>query len=160
MTPASPILLYARPGIVVTADRFTVGSTTWQVADITHLHTSRGPHDRLAVRAVAATAVVIAGVGVVLGFAGGLERLTARAYLALGAVVLLPLLLAAVGDRWRPPPYELWGWYRGVEVLLFSSDDERQFGQVSRAVRRAREGVRYGGWGDPPAADDLWRPGR
>lgn len=154
-----PIFLYARPGIVVTADRFTVGTTTWRIADVTHLRATRGPHDRLAVRAVAATATVIAGIGLALGFTGGLERLTARAYLALGVAVLLPLLLAALGDRWRPPPYELWGWYRGVEVLLFSSDDEHQFGQVSRAVRRAREGVRYGAWAEAPASE-FWRPAR
>lgn len=158
---ATPTLLYARPGIVVTAERFTVGSTSWPVAELTQLWTTRGPHDRLAIRAVAVTGAVIGGVGVLLGFTGGLERLTAGAYLALGAVGLLPVLLVLVGDRWRPPAYELWGRHRGAEVLLFSSDDERQFGQVSRALRRAREGVRHGaGWTDPMATADPWRPGR
>lgn len=161
VTSAPPALLYAQPGIVVTTDRFTVGHSSFAIADLTHLHTARGPHDRLAVRAVAVTAVMIAGVGLLLGFTGGLQRLTAGAYLALGAVALLPVLLAAAGARWRPPPYELWGWHRGVEVLLFSSDDQRQFGQVSRAVHRAREGIRYGGWGAAPAtAEEFWRPVR
>ncbi|MGC4807125.1 DUF6232 family protein [Micromonospora sp. DT233] len=90
-----------------------------------------------------------------------MQRLTAGAYLALGAVVLLPALLALAGDRWRPPPYELWGWHRGVEVLLFSSDDERQFGDVSRAVRQARDSHRRGGRDDAPAgAGRYWRPQR
>lgn len=159
-TAAAPILLYARPGIVVTAERFTVGRNTWTVAELTHLRTARGPHDRLAVRAVVVTAAMIGGVGVLLGFTGGLQRLTAGAYLTLGAVGLLPLLLVLVGDRWRPPAYELWGRHRGGEVLLFSSDDERQFGQVTRALQRAREGVRYGGWEDPLAAAEPWRPNR
>ena len=144
----------------MTVDRFTVASTSYRVADLTHLWTTRGPHDRIAVRAVVVTAAMIGGVGLLLGFTGGLQRLTAGAYLILGAVFLLPATLALVGARWRPPAYELWGWYRGAELLLFSADDERQFGQVTRAVRRAREMNRYGGWVDPVASADPWRPSR
>lgn len=153
-------LLYARPGIIVTVDRFTVGRNSWQVTELTHLETGRGPHDRVAVRAVLVTGAMIGGVGLLLGFTGGLQRLTAGAYLVLGLVFLLPVLVALVGDRWRPPAYELWGRRRGERVLLFSSDDERQFGQVSRALRRAREMNRYGGWEDPLASADPWRPTR
>ncbi|MGW9195998.1 DUF6232 family protein [Micromonospora chersina] len=156
---SKPTLLYARPGIVVTGERFTVGRNSWRVADITQLWTTRGPHDRLALRAMAVSAALIGAVGVLLGFTGGLQRLTAAAYLTLGAVGLLPLLLVLVGDRWRPPPHELWGRVGGAEVLLFSSDDERQFGQVTRALQRAREGIRHGGWTDP-LASQLWRPTR
>jgi hypothetical protein len=155
-----PTLLYARPGIVITADRFTVGRASWPVAELTQVWTTRGQHDRLALRAVGVSAALIGAVGVLLGFTGGLQRLTAAAYLTLGAVGLLPLLLALVSDRWRPPAYELWGRCRGTEVLLFSSDDERQFGQVTRALQRAREGVRLGGWADPVASAGVWRPNR
>ncbi|GAB3087862.1 DUF6232 family protein [Micromonospora schwarzwaldensis] len=151
----APGLLYARPGIVVTAERFTVGRTSWPVAEITQLRTARGPHDRLALRAVAVTAALIASAGLLLGFTGGLQRLTAGAYLTLGAVGLLPLLLVLVGDRWRPPAYELWGRLRGTEELLFSSDDERQFEQVADALRQARERNRT----DPPGTGP-WRPAR
>lgn len=154
------VVLYARPGIVVTVDRFTVGRSSWRVAELTHLHTSRGPHDRVAVRAVLLTGGTVTGVGLLLGFTGGLQRLTAGAYLTLGVVFLLPVLLALAGDRWRPPAYELWGRRRGVDELLFASDDERQFGQVTRALRRAVEMQRYGGWEDPLATIDPWRPTR
>ncbi|MEH1167511.1 DUF6232 family protein [Micromonospora sp. CPCC 205539] len=157
---ARSTLLYARPGIVVTVDRLTVCSTSYRVADLTHLRTTRGPHDRVAVRAVAVTVAMIGGVGLLLGFTGGLQRLTAEAYLILGAVFLLPAALALIGDRWRPPPYELWGWHRGAEMLLFSTDDERQFGQVTRALLRAREVNRYGAWVDPLASAQPWRPRR
>ncbi|WFF06754.1 DUF6232 family protein [Micromonospora sp. WMMD1076] len=157
--PAAPRLLYGRPGIVVTAERFTVGRNSWPVAEITQLRTDRGPHDRLAIRAVAVSAAMIAAVGLLLGFTGGLHRLTAGAYLMLGAVGLVPMLLVLIGDRVRPPSHELWGRVRGTEVLLFSSDDERQFGQVARALGRAREAARLGGWADPPAAEP-WRPVR
>ncbi|MDM4720459.1 DUF6232 family protein [Micromonospora sp. WMMA1363] len=153
-------LLYARPGIVVTVDRLTIGHSSWPVAELTHLHTTRGPHDRVAVRAVLVTGGMISGVGLLLGFTGGLHRLTAGAYLTIGAVFLLPVLLAVAGDRWRPPAYELWGRLRGTDELLFASDDERQFGQVTRALRRALEMRRHGGWEDPLAPAAPWRPGR
>ncbi|MEH0936090.1 DUF6232 family protein [Micromonospora psammae] len=153
-------LLYARPGIVVTTERFTVGRNTFAVADLTHLRTGRGPHDRSAVRAVVVTAVMIGGAGVLLGFTGGLARLTAGAYLVLGAVSLLPVLLVLAGDRWRPPAYELWGSCGGVEVLLFSADDERQLDQVTEALRRARELTRYDDADDPAGTATYWRPAR
>ncbi|MFV2102726.1 DUF6232 family protein [Micromonospora sp. LOL_024] len=155
-----PTLLYARPGIIVTVDRFTVGRTSWRVAELTHLQSTRGPHDRVATRAVLVTVTVIGGVGLLLGFTGGLQRLTAGAYLILGAVFLVPVLLAVAGDRWRPPAYELWGRVAGSDELLFSSDDERQFGQVSRALRRAREMNSYGAWEDPLTVARPWRPRR
>jgi hypothetical protein len=43
--------------------------------------------------------------------------------------------------RW-PPRRELWARHRGTGVCLFMSRDEREFGQVSRAVRRAIEAAR------------------
>ncbi|MFG1775734.1 DUF6232 family protein [Micromonospora sp. NPDC049051] len=159
-TAQATTLLYARPGIIVTVDRFTVGRNSWWVTELTHLQTGRGPHDRVAVRAALVTGAMIGGVGLLLGFTGGLQRLTAGAYLVLGLVFLLPVVVALVGDRWRPPAYELWGRRGGERVLLFSSDDERQFGQVSRALRRAREMNRYGGWEDPLASTEPWRPNR
>ncbi|MFJ6198633.1 DUF6232 family protein [Micromonospora sp. NPDC092111] len=154
----STTLLYARPGIVVTTERFTVGRRSFAVADLTHLRTGRGPHDRLAVRAVVVSAVLVGAAGVLLGFTGGLARLTAGAYLALGAVCLLPALLVLAGDRWRPPAHELHGHCQGTELLLFGSDDRAQFDQVVQAVRRARELHRYAGADDPPAGADHWRP--
>ncbi|MGC5020544.1 DUF6232 family protein [Micromonospora sp. DT47] len=150
-------LLYARPGIVVTTERFTVGRNTFAVADLTHVWTARGPHDRLAVRAVVVTAVMIGGTGVLLGFTGGLERLTAGAYLTLGVVSLLPVLLVLAGDWWRPPAYELRGHCHGAEVLLFSSDDADQFTQVAEALTRARELSRPDDQ-DPLAGSGYWRP--
>ncbi|MEV0153322.1 DUF6232 family protein [Micromonospora sp. NPDC050686] len=159
-TPGPSRLIYARPGIVVTVERFSVCRQSFPVAELTHLRTDRGPHDRLAVRVVAATAALIGAAGVLLGFTGGLERLTAGAYLGLGAFAALPVLLGLAGDWWRPPPYELWGWHRGTEVLLFSTDDPRQLDEVTQALDRAREGIRYADWEDPRGAADPWRPDR
>jgi hypothetical protein len=143
--------LYREPGVRVTSEAFLVAGRRYPVGELTDLHTGRGPHDSLTVRAVVVTAGVLAGVGAALGYAGGLYRLSAEAYLALGVAAFVPLLLALVGNRLRPPAYELWGHYRGTRQLLFSSDHERQFGQVTRALLRAREVHRLGGTAGPIA---------
>ncbi|MBW4702839.1 MULTISPECIES: DUF6232 family protein [unclassified Micromonospora] len=153
-------LLYARPGIVVTTERFTAGRSSYAVADLTHLRTGRGPHDRLAARIVTLAAVGAGTAGVLLGFTGGLERLTAGAYLGLGVVCLLPVLLVLLGDRWRPPAHELHGHCHGTELLLFSSDDREQFDQVVDALHQAREQHRYPDADDPSPTTRHWRPTR
>ncbi|MBM7082891.1 DUF6232 family protein [Micromonospora humidisoli] len=153
-------LLYARPGIVVTTERFTAGHSSYAVADLTHLRTGRGPHDRLAARVVTCATVGAGTVGVLLGFTGGLERLTAGAYLALGVVCLLPVLLVLLGDRWRPPAHELYGHCHGTELLLFSSDDLEQFEQVVDALHQAREQHRYPDADDPSTSAGYFRPVR
>lgn len=35
--------------------------------------------------------------------------------------------------------FELWAWFQGERVCLFQCPDEREFGQVCRALTRARE---------------------
>ena len=53
--------------------------------------------------------------------------------------LLIPCLVGVVcAQRW-PAQYELLARYRGGQVTLFTSRDEREFGQVARAVRRAME---------------------
>ena len=53
-------------------------------------------------------------------------------------------------------PWELWGDFRGMTVLLFSSDEERQYGQVTRAILRAQEAERMGGVEAPVASIIPW----
>ncbi|MEV4756156.1 DUF6232 family protein [Micromonospora sp. NPDC049559] len=150
--------LYRKPGISVTTESFTVGTRRFPIEDLADLRTARGPHDRLTVRAVAVTGTVLGGLGLVLGYSGGLYHLTAVAYLTLGIAAFVPILLAVAGHRLRPPAYELWGCYQGVTMLLFSSDQEREFGQVTRALLRAREAARFGGLAAPLASTEPWRP--
>ena len=73
---------------------------------------------------------------------------------------LLPAALALVGDRWRPTAVRAVGAVPGRGGAAVQRDDERQFGQVTRALLRAREVNRYGGFADPPASADPWRPNR
>jgi hypothetical protein len=56
-----------------------------------------------------------------------------------GVLSVLPWLLAWLCMRHWPSRYELWARYGGRSVIMFSTTDERQFGQVARALRRAIE---------------------
>lgn len=156
--PRSSADLYHQPGVRVTSEALIVAGRRFPVAELTHLQTARGPHDRLTTRAVLLTVAVLVGIGVALGYAGDLYELPAAAYAGLGLAAFVPVGLAAAGHRWRPPAYELWGRYRGSVVLLFSSDQERQFGQVTRALIRAREAARLGGLAHPPASESPYEP--
>jgi hypothetical protein len=91
--------------------------------------------------------------------AGGLLIIAAAAWplwraspvLALALVALgMPALVAGAAFwRLRPQQWELRATYRGQDVELYSSLDERVFNQVSRALRRAIED------GRPPSPHDY-----
>lgn len=151
------IALYDQPGIRITSEWFTIAGRRFPVGELTNLRTARGPHDPLVVRAVLATGIVLAGIGAALSFTRDLNHLTAPTYLALGAAAFVPVTLAVVGQRLRPPAFELWGQYHGMNILLFSTDEERQYGQVTRALLRAQEMSRLGGVAEPVASIDPWQ---
>jgi hypothetical protein len=153
--PAAP--LYRQPGILVTRDWFVVGGRRFPVGELHHLHTARGPAHQLTVRSVTVTATVLVAIGITLGMTTELNHLSAQAYLALTAVAFVPFLVATIGHRLRPRAYELWGEFRGMTVLLFSSDEERQYGQVTRALLRAQEAYRLGGLAEPLVSMNIWR---
>jgi hypothetical protein len=157
----APVEFYRKPGVSVTSESFTVAGRKFPVTQLTQLKTARGPRDPVTVRAAVVTGGVLAVIGVAFGYTGEFYRLSAAAYLALGAAAFLPVLLAFLGQWLRPPAYELWGRYRGEMILLFSSDQERQFGQLTRALRRAQEVARYGGMAEP-VVDSVppWQPPR
>ncbi|HEX5542804.1 MAG TPA: DUF6232 family protein [Micromonospora sp.] len=151
------LVLYRQPGICITPEWFLVAGRRFPVRELTRLQTARGPRHPIVVRAVIVTGLVLAGVGATLGFTGNLARLSAGAYLALGMVAFVPVLAASIGQRLRPRAFELWAEYQGIAILVFSSDNERQYGQVTRALLRAREMARFGGVTAPVASRDLWR---
>ena len=68
----------------------------------------------------------------------------------------MPIALVSARRRLRPRPWELWGDFRGMTMLLFSSDQERQYGQVTRAMLRAQEAERLGGLDAPVASIIPW----
>lgn len=157
VTGSTSTALYRQPGILVTSEWFVVAGRRFPVGELRNLRTARGPADRLTIRSVAVTAIVLVGVGLVLGMTTEINHLNAQAYLALTAIAFVPFLVATIGHRLRPRAYELWGEFRGLTMLLFSSDEERQYGQVTRALVRAQEAKRLGGMNESVATMAMWR---
>ncbi|MCW6009009.1 hypothetical protein K1W54_31375 [Micromonospora sp. CPCC 205371] len=137
-----------------------VAGRRYPVCELHNLRTARGPADQLTIRSVTVTAIMLAGVGITLGMTTELNHLSAQAYLALTAVAFVPFLVATIGHRLRPRAYELWGEFHGLTMLLFTSDQQRQYGQVTRALLRAKEATRLGAVAEPVASMNMWRSSR
>jgi Family of unknown function (DUF6232) len=136
-------------GWLIVADR------RYDITEMSRLRTARGPRHPLITRSLAVSGVVVAAVGVALATTGA-HPATAATYAAAGAVVLVPLTMAAVSHRMRPRHFELWADYRGIATRLLVSDSERQYNQICRALVRAREQARLGPAYDPWPALDPW----
>lgn len=156
--PARSVTLYEEPGIHLTPEMLVIAGRQFPVAELSHLRTVRGPHHPIVVRSVVATGLVLVVIGVTASLTSHLHQLSPATYLALGTAAFVPVLIAAIGQRLRPRAFELWAQYQGQQVLVFSSDHERQYGQVTRALLRAREISRLGGMAEPIASIDPWRP--
>jgi hypothetical protein len=145
VTRRLPGPLYKKPGIIVTDEWFVVGGYRYPVAELSNLRTGRGGRHPLTVRAMVVAFVVLLGLAATLGLTGDPTQLPGGTYLAMAAALIVPFMLAAAGDRLRPRPYELWADYYGITVRLFYSDNEQQYGQVTRALLRAKEIAALGG---------------
>jgi uncharacterized protein DUF6232 len=137
--------LYDRPGILVTDEWFVVAGYRYSVMELSNLRTGRGPRHPLTVRAMVVAVVVLLGLAAVLGLTADPTNLPPGTYVAIAAALIAPFVLAAFGERLRPRPYELWADYYGITVRIFFSDSEQQYGQVTRALIRAKEIARLGG---------------
>ena len=135
-------------GWLIVADR------RYDITELSRLRTARGPRHPLIIRSLAVSGVVVAAVGVALATTGA-QPATAT-YAAAGAVVLVPLTMAAISHRMRPRHFELWADYRGMATRLLVSDSERQYNQICRALVRAREQARLGPAYDPWPVLDPW----
>jgi hypothetical protein len=131
--------LYQAPGILVTVEVFRVGSRRYPVRELSALRTARGTQDPFAVRVLALGGGALVAVGAGITVSRQSADVGTASYLAMGAAAFVPVVMAMLGSRVRPRPYELWGDYRGVSTLLFRCPDERRYGQVTRALVRARE---------------------
>jgi hypothetical protein len=135
-------LYYRGPGAVVTDELFILRGTplkSYAVDDLRNVGVMRSSSAQSspgAVLAVAAGTVGVVGAGWTL-----LAPPTAYAIALLAVLVPLactvPSMVRRGGRAW-----ELHAIYRGSDVVLYSSFDEREFNQVKRALRRAIENAR------------------
>jgi Family of unknown function (DUF6232) len=125
---------YRQRGVIVTNHYFCAGGYRYEVAELSGLMRTRGsPHPGVLVGLVTAIAeaVVIVPLVSVIG--------APLAWLLTFPALLVPCAVGYVCARRWPAQYELLATYRGREVTLFTSRDEREFGQVTRALQRAVE---------------------
>jgi hypothetical protein len=126
-------LYYHRRGVLVTSGHLQVQSQTYHFADLTKLMQARRPA-RLSVAIRIELALVEAALGApIVGLLGApLDWLS----VAMGLVASATILVSARRSR---PWLELRGTYRGRTVTLFTTDDQREYDQVSQAVLQAAE---------------------
>lgn len=126
--------------IVVTSAWCLVDGAGYPIEELDVVGVARGHrgglHGRRAVRVVL---VGVALVGVAAAIALGWTRQVwpAVAVAAIGTVALT--VLPSALDRVLRRPYEIWAEYQGAGVRLFVTEDPEQYGQVARALVRARE---------------------
>jgi hypothetical protein len=130
-------VFYRGPRALITAEQITVrsmASHSFALADLSDVYLVRqqGARGSGASRTMGVSALVGALiVGPVVGPVS--VQLTS---LLLLAMVLSAFLCLRVGP---PAHHELVARYRGEPVVVFASDDQREFGQVCRGLQRAME---------------------
>jgi hypothetical protein len=110
------------------------GYQRFAIADLTDVWIVRGGADPFAVGSTC-----MGGGALVVAAAGWPLFDMQTTWLAVFAAAAVPMIAGAVRWRRAPRPYELWAWYRGHQVRLFSCSDRMVFGQVSRALQRSLE---------------------
>jgi hypothetical protein len=129
--------LYLSPTIQVTQRWLARHGRRYDIANLSDAVVVRGPvHYGVFV----SLAVALASALLLLPAALLLSSASLFAAGLIATLVPCPIAWGCL-RRW-PPRRELWARYRGAAVCLFLSRDEREFGQVSRAVRRAIEAAR------------------
>jgi hypothetical protein len=131
------ILYYRQHGVIVSGRHLTVGADRYDLAELGELMQARGSlHPGAIVGGVIAVAELL-----LLAPLVGALRAPVVWLLALVAL-LVPCLVGLVCARRWPAQYVLVAHYRGRQITLFATRDEREFGRVTRAVRRALEALR------------------
>lgn len=128
------ITFYNQRGVVVNDQQLIIYGARFPVDDLYHIERARGPMSpatRAALLVALAELMVVAPVAVVLGSLTGWTIAALDVLAAAGAMLFC-------GRRW-PASFQLWAEYQGRSTLLFSTVDEQEFGQVSRALLRAIE---------------------
>jgi hypothetical protein len=129
-------VFYRSRDLVISENEFVTlsASERFSLSDLSGVHIVRGAPDppRRAVTHAVAGAVILA---VVIG-----PILDSPAAWAVAALVLIGSAgYGGLSIFSRRPRWQLNAYHHGIEVCLFSSTDERTFGQVRRGLLRALE---------------------
>jgi hypothetical protein len=126
--------------IRVTTRTCEVNGFSFPMSELDVLGASRGRRDVLRAGKVAGLVVMVAAVVlfVVAVRRGWTSQVWIAVVAAAAGTVVITAMPAVFGWVFRRP-YEIWAEFRGSQVLLFATEDAEQYGQVARALVRARE---------------------
>ena len=126
---------YDRSGVSVTERWLTVAGRRYRVDGLANLRTARGPRDPFVLGASG-----VAGVAA-LALAVASPSLRSVTHWAVALVlVTVPVVIALVAWKQRVRRFELWADYQGYEVQVLWTFDALRYGQICRAIVRAKEG--------------------
>ncbi|MBT8228053.1 MAG: hypothetical protein HKP61_19055 [Dactylosporangium sp.] len=131
-------LYYRGPDAFITHEAFEVLTPypqRFNVQDLRELRVVRHSLDRT----VTASIHTATGALIIVALSWSLLN-SVEAWLLAVLLVATPSAVGGACMRIRPRAQELRAVYHNHDVLLYSSDDARVFGQVQRALVRAREG--------------------
>jgi hypothetical protein len=129
---------YRQRGVIVTNHFFCADGYRYEVAQLRGLMRTRGSlHPGAIVGLVTAIAEAVVIVPLVSAVGAPI------AWLLMVPALLVPCAVGYVCARRWPAQYELIATYRDREVTLFTCRDEREFGQVTRALQRAVEATSW-----------------
>jgi hypothetical protein len=138
-TSAGGRVYYPGPGIVVTSAYIETGESHYRVRDLAiedPRYFYAYPARAMALYCGVVELLLAIGVGVFYGSARVL-------FCVVGLVAAIGMAAAILVDEHRNPRcMELAAWHEGRRVVLFTSNDQRVFEQVRRAIVRAAEANR------------------
>jgi hypothetical protein len=141
--PGNGRAYYDAGGVLVTSRWFVTPEGRYLIAELADVNLSRGPYHPLVTYTVGASFAFLFAVCVSWPFFYS----DAQAWVGVAVISFVPIGLALALLRIKPRTYEIWASHRGQRMPIFWTFDETTFGQVSRALMRARELVRP----SPPA---------
>jgi hypothetical protein len=130
----SVVWYYRDADVAVTNHYFHQGRDRYAISELTDLGISRGPaHPSVLISGVIAVVqapIVVPVVAIVR---------SPMVFVLAAILLVVPVCVALVSAHRWPPRRQLLARYRGRDLTLFDSYDEREFGQVTRALQRAVE---------------------
>jgi hypothetical protein len=138
------MIFYRGPNALVTHEVIVSHGATYQqfaLRELSDFHTRRRSLAELvgASQPVRIFSAGLAGTAVVVAVTSGVIINWPQMLAAASVVAVLAVVIALVGREFRTRHQQLWAFYRGEFVCVFSTPDARIFRQVTRAMARALE---------------------
>jgi hypothetical protein len=127
------LTFYNHRGVRITDSYVSVDGRRYSVRDLQGVRTTRGPFNRMVVRALGGGVSLIA-MAILMG-----AVMPVAMTAAFGLAGLLAVGSAFVLSRTHPRELMLWANFRGMELMLIKTRDSIEVGKLTRALRRALE---------------------